>query len=300
MPRPDHAIALAVFLFLTGSLVAWVWVLRRLGRGQSLLPPPQPRVAPWGLNGVGAVVLLWLLVASPPAARANPHQDEHLIAKFIALALVNAALLVLVPLLLSAMARARLADLGLTRHELGWNLLRGAVACLLLSPPVYAINWLALQYWPVHKHPLETMVLENPTAPVALLAVVSGVILAPAAEELLFRGVLLGWLNRLWSREKRPDPALESAFSEPISGENLGLPAKAAERFRPSTVLPNLITSLIFAGIHWAQWPAPLALLPLSLGLGMLYQRTGSLAAPITLHALFNGLSTFALFLAIH
>jgi membrane protease YdiL (CAAX protease family) len=56
--------------------------------------------------------------------------------------------------------------------------------------------------------------------------------------------------------------------------------------------MPVVLTSLLFAAVHAPQMPAPFAIFVLSLALGTLYQRTGSLAAPFTLHALFNGLST--------
>jgi len=65
-------------------------------------------------------------------------------------------------------------------------------------------------------------------------------------------------------------------------------------------MMPILITSTIFAGIHVGQWPAPVAIFFLSLGLGFLYQRTGSLIGPFVLHAMFNGISTLGLFASLH
>ncbi len=57
-----------------------------------------------------------------------------------------------------------------------------------------------------------------------------------------------------------------------------------------------VITSLIFASLHAGQWPAPIPIFILAIGLGVVYQRTGSLIATICMHALFNGISTLALF----
>ena len=178
--------------------------------------------------------------------------------------------------------------------------MRGGVACLVVGPLVYAVNWLAQLRWEVNSHPLETMVRADPTRSIALLSIVSGVLLAPAAEELLFRGVLLGWLNRLWSRGPGPMPIDAQA------ADLAGVPApdevptpRASPSSSPATLVPNLIASLLFAGIHWPQWPAPIPIFLLSLTLGLLYQRTGSLVAPFTLHALFNGISTLGLFLSI-
>ena len=59
------------------------------------------------------------------------------------------------------------------------------------------------------------------------------------------------------------------------------------------------MTSLIFAGLHFQQWPAPIALFPLSLMLGYVYQRTGSLFASMAMHATFNGVSMVIALLAL-
>ena len=49
--------------------------------------------------------------------------------------------------------------------------------------------------------------------------------------------------------------------------------------------------------MHAAQWPAPIAIFVLSVALGTLYQRTGSLLAAIAMHGTFNGFSTLLLLL---
>ena len=64
-----------------------------------------------------------------------------------------------------------------------------------------------------------------------------------------------------------------------------------------SAGLPIVLTSLAFASLHATQWPAPLAIFLLSMALGALYHRTGSLLAVITMHATFNGFSTLLLLL---
>jgi hypothetical protein len=140
-------------------------------------------------------------------------------------------------------------------------------------------------------------------------------VLAPVAEEILFRGVLLGWLTRIWNRIPRPKsryfhdelpapnvPGTDWASAQP--------PAPPLEEFpeldqyqptkpRTSWLIPNILTSLAFAGVHFPQWPAPVPIFFLSLGLGVLYQRTGKLTAPIVLHATFNGVSTLLMFLVV-
>ena len=60
-----------------------------------------------------------------------------------------------------------------------------------------------------------------------------------------------------------------------------------------------VLTSLIFAGLHVGQWPAPIPIFVLALGLGLIYHRTGSLLAVICMHAVFNASSTLALIYAL-
>jgi membrane protease YdiL (CAAX protease family) len=53
-------------------------------------------------------------------------------------------------------------------------------------------------------------------------------------------------------------------------------------------------SSILFAAMHAAVWPSPIPLFFLSLALGFVAYRTQSLVAPMTLHALFNGVTLAA------
>jgi membrane protease YdiL (CAAX protease family) len=53
-----------------------------------------------------------------------------------------------------------------------------------------------------------------------------------------------------------------------------------------------VVTSLLFAGLHAPQWPAPIGIFFLSMALGVVYQRTGSLLTAMVMHGVFNGCST--------
>jgi hypothetical protein len=61
----------------------------------------------------------------------------------------------------------------------------------------------------------------------------------------------------------------------------------------------NVLVSVIFAAMHGPVWPSPVPLFFFSLGLGVLYQRTGGLVAPVVLHAMLNGLTTLLLYLTV-
>jgi membrane protease YdiL (CAAX protease family) len=83
------------------------------------------------------------------------------------------------------------------------------------------------------------------------------VVAAPLAEELIFRGCLYGILRQIGGR-----------------------------------LLAIAVSSLLFALIH-GHLPSLAGLMVLSVGLSLLYEKTGSLWAPILLHAAFNGLSIY-------
>lgn len=88
------------------------------------------------------------------------------------------------------------------------------------------------------------------------LALISGVIMAPLAEELFFRGMLQSMLRQ---HLKRPWVAI-------------------------------LLTSTIFAMLHAPIWKDVVPLFALSVALGYGYERFGRLLVPVLVHALFNGL----------
>lgn len=84
------------------------------------------------------------------------------------------------------------------------------------------------------------------------------VIAAPVTEELIFRGCLYGILRK-------------------FRGRLVAIP----------------VTSILFALIH-GHLPSLPGLLVLAVGLTLVYERCGSLWAPISMHAVFNGLTIVA------
>jgi membrane protease YdiL (CAAX protease family) len=234
----------------------------------------------------------------------------------IMLAMINGLLIVLVPALVLASTGGSLADFGLSLNNWRRQMAIGSVAALLMTPAVYAIQSLAIRVWRSQKHPVEQMVLDRFSIGIAMLAIVSTMILAPMIEELLFRGIMQRWLTRLLrERERTPSAGgaqLNSVAIEYDGESDLALTDRSMAELCDSgtvgdgwqgtgspiiTVLPVLITSLFFATMHLAQWPAPIAIFLLSMALGTLYEKTGSLLAVVTMHGTFNGFSTLLLLL---
>jgi len=344
-------------LALLGSVVgAWIWAILRLAFGATVLPRFEPKLVPWGGKSVLAVLLVWLAiqvavpkiyqfatrgpVARPPGARVPFNPAEMMTAS----ALQNLTVLIVIPLLLGLTAGARLGDFGTIGNKTGRQVLQGMTAWPLAAPVVYGMMLAAVAIWGRESHPLETAIQTDGVGGKAVIFFLAGVVFAPAAEELIFRGVLLGWLTRLVleprAGKRQPSSLLDEGPSalDPSSAtfhpnddvsiattpasELLGDPGGpypsteaavnfAAPQSRPPTdegpqtgpgvmtrlAVANLAVSILFAALHYTVWPTPVPIFFLSLVLGLLYQRTGSLVAPVALHMTFNGITTVLMFL---
>lgn len=319
--------ALAV---LAAILSAWSIAVARWRQGIRLLPAIKVQAVPWGTVAIMAVMLIWALtqflavmvygsirrlVGFAPGGNGELSDFD----KIALVGLINAALLWVVPAFLRRYGGARWSDLGLPGRPIVHNVLRGIGLCFLMLPCVYAVMAIMTRIYPARQHPAALAIVDSTSPAIVILMFLSAVVLAPAAEELLFRVVLLGWLSRLMEPPLRRDPEADQdpdnlnarAENRAIlmnsadvlkSYQSTELPTlTAASGQEPSFIArmaPNVVTSLLFAALHFQQWPAPVALFVLSLGLGVLYRRTGSLIAPVAMHACFNGLSLTGVLLA--
>lgn len=102
-----------------------------------------------------------------------------------------------------------------------------------------------------------SFLINNPTFGDQLTVVLLAVVVAPIAEELIFRGYLYGVLRKYTGR-----------------------------------LSAILLSSLLFAAIH-LHAPSFAGLFILAVVLALVYERTGSLWAPIAMHAVFNAVSVF-------
>jgi membrane protease YdiL (CAAX protease family) len=222
--------------------------------------------------------------------------------------------------LLYAFSGARPADVGLTARRLGVNLLAGVVAAIVLLPGAYGIQALVVLLvqhlgGASQDHPFAKLgeVSLFPVEWVLLLLVAT--VVAPVWEELLFRGIIQPWVS---DRRLGGLCAFLAALAITLSARWDHLKAAGGlsvllVQLLPIMVLLTLVpvylvlarrsrpagglfaTSVLFAWIHVSVWPSPIALVWLGLGLGWLAQRTRSLAGPIVLHALFNGVACLML-----
>jgi membrane protease YdiL (CAAX protease family) len=169
----------------------------------------------------------------------------------------------------------------LREQGVGWNegfgfrerwreaLLTGILLACIFLPIGWALQWLSTEAitrfmpWkgePAEQQAVQTLRMASGWLPRSVLGVVT-IVLAPVAEEFLFRGVLFTWI-RQWGYPK----------------------------------LALWGTSFLFALIH-LNTATLLPLLVLALLLARLYERTGNLLAPIAAHALFNAFNFTMLYL---
>jgi len=165
-------------------------------------------------------------------------------------------------------ARGLRRGLGLTVRRFGWDAGRAVIGFLALLPVVLALSVLSAMVmeslrreW-VRTHPVLVLLLTGEASPALKAGAIFGaVVMAAAAEEIFYRGLLQSMLKRYLGG--RAWPAL-------------------------------LIASAAFAASHLNQPQAVPALFVLALGLGYNYERTGRLTAPILMHAIFNAAMIWA------
>jgi membrane protease YdiL (CAAX protease family) len=223
------------------------------------------------------------------------------------------------PLLLYGLGRTRPDELGLTTRRLGRNLLLGAAGFVVLSPLVLGINYLVEKLYTSalggvpQVHSLTLLAMHGPTAAEWALLILTGMVAAPVLEELIFRGLLQRYFVSVsWGGHA----ALALAFGAAAvvcwgQARSAGSPAAALLAAAPALFILALVpfylavlyrsrtpagpaifgTSALFAAIHSSVWPTPVALFALAVGLGLLAHRTRSLAGPMLLHSLFNGIA---------
>ena len=200
---------------------------------------------------------------------------------------------------------------GATRTDLGidWKgglrgIRIGGIAFVMLAVPIYALQGIltlicnALQVMSA-EHPLFEMLREENSARSFWIAFCAAVLVAPIWEEIAFRLVLQGWLENVvytfrWMSDPTHDPRKIDGFL--LRGGGLAtrvlLPASdgpADQTVIQPSWIPIVLSSLLFSAMHIGHGPAPIPLFFLSLGLGVLYQRTHSLFPCIVVHMLLNG-----------
>lgn len=251
-------------LIATGLCFACALVSRRFRRW--LLPPPRRAPAvPWGLLELGQVgaIAFVLLLLSRFVVLGLGHTGALRIVTYVlpqlalALSLQILWLSAAFPLFRGAGRTDVIGSLGLSVAESRRNVLRGGAGYVILLPLSAAVANVA-EYLstvldlstPVHPV-IEEIATTAPAETVAL--VLTAALLAPVVEEVFFRGFVYATIR-----------------------ESLGAP------------VGMIVSALLFASVH-SGLPNQAVTCVMGIFLAAIYERSGSLVAPMIIHALFNG-----------
>ncbi len=275
MSLPQQAIIMAL---IGGSAIVWLAIFRCLVARQSIVPfEPRTRV-PWtGIDVLLLVLALPLLdgmVFELARSRGTLPVGElslDLLASLTAARLMWSGLAIIY---LEHRAGATAEDLGFDLQHLKQDARLGVLGFLAAILSVYGTEEIVVKLFPAGEHPLAKLVREEYTPALMVVAAISAIFVAPLAEELVFRVVLQGWL------ERQIDMLTEHRR---IYGE------------RFARLFAIVISAAAFAAMHRGYERIPIFVLGLILG--YLYQQTHRIFPSLILHACFNGITILFLVL---
>ena len=251
-----------------------------------------PRVGPaWQLRaepsvfGFGAAFLASAVGAQllTMAFRLNDESPQLMQKALQGIGAHGAQLAVVAFILLARRFRPRGASTAVTRGGVHQHpravlesVMMAVAAALLLWPVIQAVGgsigaierWFGTSTPAVGHQTIEILLKAGAHDPWWWLTIASAVVLAPLAEEFVYRGLLQQGLKAI----------------------GLG------------TGTAIVITSFLFAIVHWAaltdgsRLVGLTTLFILAVGWGMLYERTGRMAAPVLAHAIFNATNVLIAF----
>lgn len=204
------AIAAVGLTVLVASFWAWALLIARKLRAPQLplIPWTSRRAVPWALIDLILLAAVWIL--APTLVRQIlqnwsmlPREiriDELTIEQNQAMLVGNivAVLIILVNALLLIAFRtgASLRDFGIAPKQMLADVRLGVLGFILLAPPVYALQGVLVHVWKPSKHPLVEMFKESPDPLFFFVVFVSAALVAPLFEEIVFRVLLQGFLEK--------------------------------------------------------------------------------------------------------
>ena len=317
---------LSLLIITTVGISLWRKYLRQQqSSGSKYLSSVHP--TPMGLIDVLTLYLAWILVpgmisAVPLAIWGFPTLDNLVTWQMNALIVVSSVAQLSVCLAAVGYLRWRYGTLdqvfGVSTLEMPNHCWIAAKAFCMVVPFVLLIQVLLAYLVPMVPYQHETIdqLRENFSLNTLLTTWFAAVVAAPICEELLFRGVLQSWLQRIhfgattttgfteiiggWDSNRDhivvPDqPASGRVAEQPFALEaNPRVSERVSQRVsRLQWWMPIVVSSTMFAAVHVGQGLAPIPLFVFGVGLGFVYRFTGSIVPSIILHFLLNAFSMF-------
>ena len=169
------------------------------------------RAVPWGLvdllgmialYGVALVVMSFSLHALDLMPKELDESKLSLTDKNVMVwgnIIMSVGLLVVALPLIALRTGASTGDFGLSLRRLGSDLQLGLIGFVMLAPPVYAIQGILVTIWKPSKHPIMEMFKTSPDVGFFAVLMLAAAVVAPLFEELVFRVILQGFLEKLFS-----------------------------------------------------------------------------------------------------
>jgi membrane protease YdiL (CAAX protease family) len=333
-PQLDPWLAAVTYSLAMASLVTWLALLvRRTERPFLRYEARQP--VPWG--PVATLLAVFFVVmpivgeltgATSPARAALDHPARQIAAYIFQQALVTGVFVAAIAFFSGAAA----GDLGLPAGARQWGrgVMIGLIGWLAALLPVQGMQALLFSWFHTQsQHPLVQLVIEKPSPSLMAVAFVAAVVVAPTCEEIIFRLLLQGWLEKWedlqlgWRAAAQPTavavpdagiagPAAPAEGTPGQDGRAVSAGADATEQVPalpapprhglaglPYGWVPIIISSEMFGLAHFGHGTDPIPLVLLGIILGYIYQRTHKITACIVTHTAFNLLSMLVLWRAI-
>ena len=293
------------FVILTMCLAMWAHRLIAKRRIGELMNSRQHDVSPIGIIDIFVTVVIWFSLQAigailiPLAMGTSVMEIQNFDAAQL-LEFSGWAMLLQLAATIAAMVYMLIRHRRVTwfgqANTLGQDMLIGGAASLMLIPMVMLIQLVVTQLIP-YTHPTLDSLQENFTGSTVIWAWIAAVGVAPFTEEVFFRGLLQGWLQRTFDHE---EPKEVWIIGGPVTpNTNRAIPNEVPFQRSYRFWAPIFISSVLFAAVHAGQGPAPIPLFFLALGLGYIFRKTGSIVPCVIVHLVLNSLSLILLSIGI-
>lgn len=249
--------SLILMLCLIGTTI-WFYLGYRLQQGKPPLPLTPRAPVKWGVPVIFVTTVFLLLPMFNVLVRSQTEAPAKKVVPLDLLrvgSLLNLVIIFVLAVLLVEGKWKRFSEFGITLKNYWRNIGIGFLGCLAALPMVFLVSYLIKSFrTKENTHVMLQLLQEKPSVEIIAWIGLAVVVLAPLAEELLFRVIFQGML-----------------------------------RTRLSVTVSILISSTVFAAVH--GFPDMVGLLPLAIVFGYVYERTHSYLAVVVLHAAFNATS---------
>ena len=331
-----------LFALLFGVIWVWVQVIQRFQAERPILQIEPRAAVPWGFANL--ILVIVMIAGFSLLAFAVLHNEfgdatltsmadmpPNVAARYLAYDTIAKLATVAISFWIILFRSAgRWPNWSRIVPTLKKDCLLGLAAFFAIAPPVYAIQGILTRWFP-SEHPIMTMLMESSGFELIIWTSISAIVVAPIAEEFVFRQLLQGWLESFHFSEREPmdvligtppahketqktlhnnnqldkaiakiDPANANPYAAPHNKSvgNVETHEKLLETNEPP-IWPLFVSAAIFALAHLGHGPDPIPLFVLAMGLGYLYRATHRILPCIIVHFLLNACSMAMLLISL-